>query len=176
MNIRTVAVDIWPSHSIVHNLRLGRKTYFEPFTCQKSSQIIRKNVKRFAGPRGKTYRRDNQVRIIKYILISYMGDVVLCFSRLSIDEDDVSYIFEDLYRGRSAIPPHDVPNKPQLTRWNLSTPLSLDNCIVLDAPQLKRHVDGCDSGQNPSDIWGEEVMRIVERRSREARKWRDVFM
>lgn len=95
---------------------------------------------------------------------------------MSIDEDDVSYIFEELYRGRSAIPPHDVPNKPQLARWDPTLPLSLDNCVVLDSSQLKKHTDSSMSGMKPSEIWGDDVAKIVEKRSDEARRWRSVFM
>jgi len=100
-------------------------------------------------------------------------------SKLPIDEDDVGLIYEDLYRGRSALPPHDVPVKPTLVRWDYTKPLTLDNCIVLDFKDAEKHVKACQESGSPTaalDLWGPEVEAIVQRRSAEARKCRDWVM
>ncbi|KIY49835.1 hypothetical protein FISHEDRAFT_65206 [Fistulina hepatica ATCC 64428] len=61
-------------------------------------------------------------------------------NRLPLDEDDVSFIFEDLHLGRSIIPPHEVPARPALVRWDASRPLSLENCVVMDHKEAEKHV------------------------------------
>ncbi|OCB86991.1 ubiquitin-protein ligase molybdopterin-converting factor [Sanghuangporus baumii] len=92
-------------------------------------------------------------------------------NRLPIDETDVAFIFEDLYRGRSLIPPHRIPNKAQLTRWDPNEPLSVHNCIVLDLPEFKKHVDGLKEGKRPEQIWGDGVTALVAKRRKEAGEW-----
>lgn len=89
---------------------------------------------------------------------------------------DVAYILEDLHRGRSLIPPNVVPNKYILTRWDPSEPLSVENCVVLDASDYRRHVEGLEKGLKPTEVWGGEVTAIVNRRRKEASEWRNRFV
>lgn len=98
-------------------------------------------------------------------------------SKLSIDEDDVALIFEDLYRGRSVVPPHDVPTRPTLVRWDPSLPLSIQNCVVFELNDAEKHVKACwnpdgsvAASTTPQALWGTEVAAIVARRSAEARR------
>lgn len=97
-------------------------------------------------------------------------------SRLPINEDDISFIFEDLHRGRSIVPPHDI-NRPTLVRWDPRLPLSLENCVVFESKEAERHIRECwdttglpKQNVNPDKVWGEEVTSIVERRRLEAAK------
>ncbi|KJA23869.1 hypothetical protein HYPSUDRAFT_201007 [Hypholoma sublateritium FD-334 SS-4] len=98
-------------------------------------------------------------------------------NKLSIDEDDVALIFEDLYRGRSAVPPHDVPTRPTLVRWDPSQPLSIQNCVVFELNDAEKHVKACwnpdgsvAGSTTPQGLWGTEVAAVVARRSAEARR------
>ncbi|KAG8999614.1 hypothetical protein FRB90_012029 [Tulasnella sp. 427] len=95
--------------------------------------------------------------------------------RLGIDENDIAYIFEDLHRGRSIVPPHLIPQRPLLSRWDVTKPLSVENCVVLAQEDLKR-LDaaggrGIDvpawSNSTPADV----VTAIVEKRIEDARSW-----
>lgn len=98
-------------------------------------------------------------------------------NRLPIDEEDVGFIFEDLHRGRSVIPPFDVPTRPTLVRWDYSQPLTLDNCIVLEFKDAEKHYKQCfEEGKKPVDVWGEEVGGVIERRAAEAREVRNAVM
>jgi tRNA threonylcarbamoyladenosine dehydratase len=100
-------------------------------------------------------------------------------SKLPIDEDDVALLFEDLYRGRSVVPPHNVPSRPVLVKWDPGRPLTLENCVVMDHREGEKHAKECyeqaanGSGRSPRDIWGEEVEKIVERRAREIARNRE---
>ncbi|KAF9551067.1 ubiquitin-protein ligase molybdopterin-converting factor [Agrocybe pediades] len=104
-------------------------------------------------------------------------------NKLSIDEDDVALIFEDLYRGRSAIPPFDVPSRPTLVRWDPLRPLAIDNCVVFELNDAEKHAralwnpDGTvNTDASAQQLWGAEVREVVERRAAEARKVRDWVM
>jgi len=111
-------------------------------------------------------------------------------SKLEIDEDDVALIFEDLHRGRSIIPPHAVPSRPVLVRWDPKAPLAVDNCIVMEHGDAEKHATYClgmntsgdaDKGaggivQRPAAFWGKEVVAAVERRMKEVGRHREWIM
>ena len=104
-------------------------------------------------------------------------------SKLPIDEDDVAFIFEDLYRGRSVVPPHDVPTRPTLVRWDPSNTLSIDNCVVFELSDAEKHVkalwnpDGSMATATTAErLWGRGVKSVVDRRAAEARRVRDWVM
>ncbi len=81
------------------------------------------------------------------------------------------YIFEDLHRGRSIVPPHQLPKRPTLTRWNPQEPLTPENCVVFDFSELTKHLEGLKQGKTGEEIWGEEVAELVRKRKEEARAW-----
>ena len=120
---------------------------------------------------------------LKYVLSLHSfdnGDLTSGFcSRLPIDEDDVALVFEDLYRGRSLLPPHDVPTRPTLVRWDFTRPLSIENCIVLEHKDAEKHAETCLGAKSAAagrDLWGKEVEEIVQRRVTEARKVKEWVM
>ncbi|KAK0469328.1 uncharacterized protein EV420DRAFT_1493813 [Desarmillaria tabescens] len=98
----------------------------------------------------------------------FVGETI---NKLPIDDDDVSLILEDFYRGRSVIPPHEVPTRPVLVRWDLRRPLSLDNCVVMGHSDGERHMKACrtEAGeiQDPKNVWNDKVQDVVDRRVRE---------
>ena len=67
------------------------------------------------------------------------------------------------------VPPHAVPTRPALVRWDPSKPLALDNCVAMEDTEATRHVKECfgDSGKAPREVWGDEVADIVHRRAGE---------
>ncbi|KAG6333779.1 hypothetical protein ID866_5305 [Astraeus odoratus] len=98
-------------------------------------------------------------------------------NKLPIDEDDVSFIFEDLYLGRSVVPPHAVPSRPQLIRWDAAKPLSLENCVVFEFAEAEKHGREClgvggGERQDPREIWGDEAQTIVDKNAAEVAKYR----
>ncbi|KIK68234.1 hypothetical protein GYMLUDRAFT_35612, partial [Collybiopsis luxurians FD-317 M1] len=110
-------------------------------------------------------------------------------NRIPFDEDDIALIFEDIYRGRSVLPPHEVPTKPALVRWDLSQPLTLENCVVMEEKDVTKHInawrEGLESSReslsgegvtlspSPVEVWGKEVEEVVRRRVKEIRKVQD---
>ncbi|OCH94639.1 ubiquitin-protein ligase molybdopterin-converting factor, partial [Obba rivulosa] len=98
-------------------------------------------------------------------------------NRLPIDENDVGLVFDDFYRGRSVVPPHAVPTRPSVVRWDPAKPLTLENCVVLEHGEAERHVKECyGEGKRPEDVWGKEVTKVVERRQEEIRRVREFLM
>ena len=86
-------------------------------------------------------------------------------------------VFEDIYRGRSILLPHDIPNKPMLVRWDYTQPLSVYNVVPMDQPDADKHVRHChDLKEKPEDVWGQEVKAVFEKRKREILKDRWWFM
>ncbi|KAI0827464.1 hypothetical protein BC628DRAFT_1418556 [Trametes gibbosa] len=92
-------------------------------------------------------------------------------NKLPLDDDDLGLVFDDLYRGRTALPPHPVPERPALVRWDPSIPLSLTNCVAFEFADAEKHLKECLLEKNrPEDVWGEDVVEVVRRRTEEARK------
>ncbi|KZT08135.1 uncharacterized protein LAESUDRAFT_736059 [Laetiporus sulphureus 93-53] len=98
-------------------------------------------------------------------------------NKLPIDEDDIGLIFDDISRGRSVIPPHPVPSRPVLVRWDPKLPLTLDNCVPMEFNEAERHIAECyKSGKSPEEVWGADTAEIVRRRAEEIRKVREWVM
>ncbi|PFH51181.1 hypothetical protein AMATHDRAFT_143169 [Amanita thiersii Skay4041] len=104
----------------------------------------------------------------------------LSLNKLPIDEDDVALLFEDLSLGRSVIPPHNVPSRPTLIRWDAQRPLTVDNCVVMEYKDAEKHATSIRHSDgtyvNPEAIWGKEVQEIVTRRAKEIEKERQWVM
>jgi hypothetical protein len=105
-----------------------------------------------------------------------------------------------VHGGRSILPPHTVPTRPALTRWNPARGVLADNLVVMELADADRHaraVFGVNLGalraskefvmaredvmspdeaphvrQTPAELWGEDVQRIYERRAREIERCR----
>ncbi|KAK0223658.1 hypothetical protein IW262DRAFT_845662 [Armillaria fumosa] len=114
-------------------------------------------------------RRKLYERMLRDLLKRESQLVGETINKLPIDEDDVSLIFEDFYRGKSVIPPHEVPARPMLVRWDFRRPLGLDNCVVMDQSDGEKHMKACstDEIQDPKQVWGDKVQDVVDRRARE---------
>ncbi|KIK34332.1 hypothetical protein CY34DRAFT_813002 [Suillus luteus UH-Slu-Lm8-n1] len=94
-------------------------------------------------------------------------------NKLPIDEDDVALIFEDLHLGRSVVPPHAVPARPTLLRWDPAKPLTLENCVVFESIEATKHIKECLSPRkHPGAVWGDEVQAIVDRHAGDVAKYR----
>ncbi|CAE6477568.1 unnamed protein product [Rhizoctonia solani] len=91
-------------------------------------------------------------------------------AKLPISEQDIAYIFEDLHRGRSTIPPHPVLARPQLSRWNAKEPLTTSNCVVLSHQEVQVIQDNGGMGEDVVNkgLWPSETLELVRARQKEA--------
>ena len=81
------------------------------------------------------------------------------------------------------VPPHDVPTRPTLIRWDPARPVSTDNLVVFELNDAEKHAralwnsDGSiSSSTSPEMLWGAEVKAVVDRRAAEARRIREWVM
>ncbi|KAJ7874929.1 hypothetical protein B0H14DRAFT_3550890 [Mycena olivaceomarginata] len=90
------------------------------------------------------------------------------FSRLPLDEDDVALLFEDVNRGRNAVPPHAVPVKPIVVRWDPARALGVENVVVIEAGEAGVHES--DGGEGGPGARGEDVREAVRRHVEEVER------
>ena len=137
-------------------------------------------------------RREERIvgHALKYVCAAAHGSrepssdltAILFSSRLPIDEDDVGLLFEDIHRGRSVVPPHAVPSRPALVRWDPLQPVGLENLVVMEDKDADQHVKECfgasaDSPKKlPEELWGHETAEVVARRAEEIRRDREWIM
>ncbi|CUA72759.1 tRNA threonylcarbamoyladenosine dehydratase [Rhizoctonia solani] len=93
-------------------------------------------------------------------------------NKLPISEQDIAYIFEDLHRGRSTIPPHPILARPQLSRWNAKEPLTISNCVVLSHQEAQVLQDHGGMGEEVVNkgLWPSETLEVVSARQKEANR------
>ncbi|GAA6028676.1 hypothetical protein JCM8097_007342 [Rhodosporidiobolus ruineniae] len=94
-------------------------------------------------------------------------------NRLPFTEDDMLYLFEEIHRARSVAPPHAFPSRPTVLRWKKDKGIAWDNLVVFDREEGARHEEHCLLGdEDPEAYWGEEVAKLVEKRTAEERRLR----
>jgi len=123
-------------------------------------------------------RRKLYERIYREFLRREVKLTGIQLNRLPIDEEEVGLIFEDVYHGRSIIPPHTVPAKPTLVRWDPLKPVTVDNCVPMDFADAEKHTKECfgEGARRPGDVWGTEVASMYEKKAREILKDREWSM
>ncbi|ORY22027.1 putative mitochondrion protein [Naematelia encephala] len=97
-------------------------------------------------------------------------------AKLPISAEDLGWVFEDLYHGRATFPPYPVLPRPCVVRWDREKELLEDNVVIMAANDADKHTKEClEGGKSLEEVWGDEVVKIVKRKSEEARKimlWR----
>ena len=79
--------------------------------------------------------------------------------------NDVAYLFEEVFRGRSVVPPHESLAGAQLQRWDSTLPLAYENVALFSRKQAKLHErEVLQLGRSPVEVWGEAAARTVRRR------------
>ncbi|GAA5825074.1 hypothetical protein JCM11251_006089 [Rhodosporidiobolus azoricus] len=98
-------------------------------------------------------------------------------NKLPFTEDDMTYLFEEIFRARSVAPPHAFPSRPTVLRWRKDKPLAWDNIVVFDREEGNRHEDHCLVGnEDPEEYWGKEITELVVKRTAEERRLRGYRM
>ncbi|OWT35798.1 mitochondrial protein [Cryptococcus neoformans] len=96
--------------------------------------------------------------------------------KLPISLEDIGFVFEELYHGRSSLPPFEVLQKANVIRWQKDQDLSADNLVVMGNKDAEKHMKECLIGdKDVREVWGDEIVEFIKRKSDEARKtiaWR----
>ncbi|KAI7833374.1 hypothetical protein BX661DRAFT_178286 [Kickxella alabastrina] len=83
---------------------------------------------------------------------------------LQMSVDDVGYMLEEIWRGRSAV--SGSTDRLVLTRWHREKPMSTGNCISLTRAEADKH-DALECA--PEDYYSPEIVAFIERRLAEER-------
>jgi len=90
---------------------------------------------------------------------------------VGISQEDMGFIFEDLYGGKSTFAPHAVLAKPQACRWKLGGEVTVDNVVILTPADAKKHeTEVLKGGKTVEEVWGAEKVAMVNRKLEEARR------
>lgn len=96
--------------------------------------------------------------------------------RIPFSVNDIAYLFEEVFRGRSVVPPFDTLATGQLQRWDPTKPLDYDNVVLFSRPQAREHEQYVlKTGDDPVSYWGPRVADRVRERFAEERRmshWR----
>jgi len=85
----------------------------------------------------------------------------------------MTYLYEEIHRAKSVAPPHVYPARPTVLRWRKERGLAWDNLVVFDREEGRVHEERCLLGEeDPDEVWGPEVARLVAKRMDEERRLR----
>ncbi|SGZ02722.1 BQ5605_C033g11225 [Microbotryum silenes-dioicae] len=94
-------------------------------------------------------------------------------NKIPMSEDDVLYLFEEVFRARSVAPLLGLPSRPCLLRWEKEGGLRWDNLVVFDRAEGEIHEKEVLIGdKRPEELWGPEVTALVQKRHAEERRLR----
>lgn len=89
--------------------------------------------------------------------------------RGGLNWEDMAFVFEDLYNGRSTLPPHSILPKPVAIRWEGDQEVSPGNVVIMDPKNADKHeAEVLKGGKKVVDVWGREVVEFVNRKQAEA--------
>jgi len=80
---------------------------------------------------------------------------------MKLDRRDIAYVFEEIWRGKSAI--SQETEKLVLMRWLQSEPLTLQNCVCLTKSEAKIH----EEVEDPESHYSNEILEYVRKRLKE---------
>ncbi|WWC71060.1 uncharacterized protein I206_105013 [Kwoniella pini CBS 10737] len=96
--------------------------------------------------------------------------------RLPISWEDIGFVFDELYNGRTSLPPYEIVPKFAIVRWDKDQILDIGNIVVMSSKDAMKHEKIClKDGQNLVEVYGKEVVDKIRRKSEEARRvlsWR----
>ncbi|KAJ9475739.1 tRNA threonylcarbamoyladenosine dehydratase 1 [Pseudozyma hubeiensis] len=85
--------------------------------------------------------------------------------------NDIAYLFEEVFRGRSIVPPFESLSGAQLQRWDSTLPLSFQNVALFSRSQAKVHeAEVLKKGRSPVEVWGGDAANMVRRRMASERR------
>lgn len=92
-------------------------------------------------------------------------------ARISVNQDDLALVFEDIYNGRSSLPPRTVLPRPVATRWDKRKELTEDNVVIMSVKDAEKHEAEClKGGKSLEEVWGQEAVEHIRNKSDEVRK------
>ena len=82
-----------------------------------------------------------------------------------MDAHEVGYIFEEIWRGKSAI--SGSTEKPAIVRWHKDQPLSPQNCVVMTKKEADFHEK---LDLKPEEYYPPNIVKLVQARFQEEKE------
>ncbi|PWZ01947.1 hypothetical protein BCV70DRAFT_198227 [Testicularia cyperi] len=99
------------------------------------------------------------------------GDTTGPRHHIPFNLNDIAYLFEEVFRGRSIVPPFESLSSAQLVRWDSTLPLGFQNVVLLSRSQAKLHeAEVLKKGRSPVEVWGPETTAMMKRRMASERR------
>ncbi|WFD02252.1 hypothetical protein MOBT1_000933 [Malassezia obtusa] len=95
--------------------------------------------------------------------------------RIPFSVNDCAYVFEEMFRGRTVVPPFETLATGQLMRWDPTRPLDYNNVVLFSRKQAREHEQVLKEKSDPAAFWGPKVTAMVQRRMAEEKRmshWR----
>ncbi|WFD31150.1 hypothetical protein MSPP1_002184 [Malassezia sp. CBS 17886] len=96
--------------------------------------------------------------------------------RIPFSVNDCAYLFEEMFRGRTVVPPFETLATGQLVRWDPDRALDYDNVVLFTRKQAREHEQNVlEEKVRPDVFWGPRVAEMVQRRQAEEKRmshWR----
>ncbi|KAK9475825.1 hypothetical protein V1514DRAFT_338877 [Lipomyces japonicus] len=109
----------------------------------------------------------NRVKIYDNALHSLSGQRMKLegTQKLPLDQSDVGYLIEEVFRGRSVVSRESGNNRIMLTKWLKEGDWSLQNIVLMTKEESKKHVKRVlIDGDSVSDVYPQSVLDLVKRR------------
>ncbi|CAK9837414.1 tRNA threonylcarbamoyladenosine dehydratase Tcd1 [Schizosaccharomyces pombe] len=93
----------------------------------------------------------------------------------TFNASEMSYIIEEVYVGRSALPPHES-QKVTVVRWNPQLPFDHTNLVAMTRNEARYHEDNVlAKNVDPSTVYGKDVIEVVHSFLRRLRMWEMLY-
>ncbi|UZJ55314.1 hypothetical protein CBS101457_004634 [Exobasidium rhododendri] len=103
-------------------------------------------------------------------------DVATGPRRIPWSIEDIGYLYEEVFRAKSIVPPHETLSVARIMRWDSTLPLSYSNVAIFTRAEGIRHErEVLKQGFSPVEVWGEEAHKMFNVRMAEERRmniWR----
>ncbi|KAH8930707.1 hypothetical protein BT69DRAFT_1234879 [Atractiella rhizophila] len=91
-----------------------------------------------------------------------------------VTKEELIYVYEEVFVGRSAVDRTCIPIKPTILRWDVGQPLSWSNLVLLERNEAEKHEkEHYKAGLPLEHVWGVEIVDRVRRRLEEEKRWRE---
>ncbi|KAK9493000.1 hypothetical protein V1508DRAFT_417064 [Lipomyces doorenjongii] len=92
--------------------------------------------------------------------------------KLPLDAEDVGYLVEEVFRGRSVVSRESGGNRITLTKWRSEDEWTVQNVVLMTKEEAKMHeVLVLKGGENVEDVYPQAVLDLVKRRFEEEKAY-----
>ncbi|KAK9465371.1 hypothetical protein V1512DRAFT_266170 [Lipomyces arxii] len=88
--------------------------------------------------------------------------------KLSLDTEDVGYMIEEVFRGRSVVSRESGSGRIALTKWKLEDDWTTQNIVLMTKEEAKKHEQlVLKGGKSVKEVYSAKVLELVDRRFEE---------